>query len=223
MITNILAGNRCTVKIDTPLPNQILTLQSVTGVYNPILLDIDDFIVFDKFTFKMPQRIINIDIQSLNNLLTDLFAIQYVNAGFTYDNERFYTDITSMITEFPLPILDCSARFKHIYGENPAGSLVTRKYVQTNGPLVQIIKSKNLNTEMRFSDQRDGTNIRAPIISNVVSINLNQFSIGFPFVLAGNTYKVTAEQLKGIEFNIVDIYEKDITLINDVVWTFFIE
>ena len=100
--------------------------------------------------------------------------------------------------------------------------------------MILIIKSKGIATGMRFSDQRSivqstchqilkSNDNYAATIANIVSINLNQFSVGFPFVLTGNSYNVRGSELKNIEFKIVDIYDNDIEFVNDLIWCFGLE
>ena len=146
----------------------------------------------------------------------------------------FETDITSMITVFPEAIHNCSDRFKHIFNLSTFPATLSNKLVQTNGPMILIIKSKGIAIGMRFSDQRSivqstcnhtmkSNDDYAATIANIVSINLNQFSVGFPFVLTGNSYNIRGSELKNIEFKIVDIYDNDIEFVNDLIWCFSLE
>ena len=88
--------------------------------------------------------------------------------------------------------------------------------------MIMIIKCEGIPTGMRFCDQTQ-LNTYAYEIENIVSVNLNQFSVGYPFTLTGNQYLVKSEQLKHIKFYIVDIYNNPIEFTNDIIWTFSLE
>ena len=215
---NILANNKCIVNVDQ-VGEFTFTLHSVSGMYNPIILDTNDWIKFSSFTLKVTTRMINITMSQLNEYLSD----EYTTQGGT-SITTFETDITSMITVFPEAIIDCSDRFKHIYNISTFPATMSNKLVQTNGPMILIIKSKGIMTGMRISDQRIATNENyAATIANIVSVNLNQYSVGFPFTLTGNSYNVRGNQLQNVEFKIVDIYDNDLEFINDLIWCFSFE
>ena len=177
-----------------------------SGIFYPTILDTDDYIVFSDFTLNVTKKFINIDIYSLNEYLSEEFDNHFPNV-----NGCFESDLQTMTTTFPSEVINYSDRFKHIYDNAP----------NTNGPMILIIKS-SLPTEMRFCNQQKGE-VYASTITNVVSINLNQFSIGFPFSLVGNEFIVDGNQLRNIEFTIVDIYNNPIEFHGDLIWTFNIE
>ena len=56
---NILANNKCIVNVDQ-VGEFTFTLHSVSGMYNPIILDTNDWIKFSTFTLKVTTRMINI-------------------------------------------------------------------------------------------------------------------------------------------------------------------
>jgi len=212
---NILSSNKCIVNVDQ-IGEFVFTLHSVSGMYNPIILDTNDYIKFSSFTLKVTTRIINITMSQLNEYLNDQYPAQGGVSETLFD-----TDTTSMITVFPEAIHDCSDRFKHIFNLSTFPATLSCKLVQTNGPMIFIIKSKGIMTGMRFSDQTNRSNDNyAATIANIVSINLNQYSVGFPFTLTGNSYNVRGSQLQNVEFKIVDIYDNDIEFVNDLIWTF---
>src|SRR5215469_14041236 len=109
MTINILASNKCIINLTVSGRHQ-LTLQSISGIYNPIILDTDDWIDFESFRFRVSNRIILCDVPALNSTLTSQYRIRKPDSY-----GRFYTDSTSQITVFPEPIHNCSDRFKHIY------------------------------------------------------------------------------------------------------------
>ena len=79
-------------------------------------------------------------------------------------------------------------------------------------------------TGMRFSDQTIRSNDNsAATIANIVSINLNQYSVGFPFTLTGNSDNVRGGQFQNVVFKIVDIYDNDLEFINDLIWYLSLE
>lgn len=201
MITTIISNNKCIYNVDVPGGKYILTLVSVSGIFNPIILDTNDYIEFeDGNILRVSKRFINVDIHTLNEYLSEEFC------------DIIETDTISMTTKFPKPVKNYSDRFKHIYKNAP----------QTNGPAIIFIKCKGVPTEMRFCNQTLGETYAATI-SNVVSVNLNQFAITFPFSLVGGSFEVTDNQLKNIEFIIVDIYDNPIEFIGDIIWTFSLE
>ena len=204
----ILSDNKCNININEVGGIYRLVLQSVSGMFYPIILDENDWIEFENFTLKVTKKIINMEISSLNEYLTQEYEEQCPNPK---DN-IFETDFQTMKTTFPEPIKNYSDRFKHIYGN----------ITSTNGPQLLIIKCNGIPTEMRFCNQKIGETYAA-MISNIVSFNLNQYSVGFPFSLVGGEYIIGAERLRNIEFSIVDIYNKPVEFINDIVWTFSLE
>jgi hypothetical protein len=204
---NIIANNRCIINVDL-VGTYMLSLISVSGLYNPIILDENDWLEFEDETINITERILNVDIHLLNDYLT------------TISNLNFETNLTSLITVFPKKLVNCSERFKHIYNLKTFPT-DRSTFAQTNGPMFLLIKSENISTEMRFCIQAN--EIYASMISNIVSVNLNQFSVGFPFSLTGNSFKVNEVQLKHLEFKIVDIYGNDVEFINDLIWTFTLE
>jgi hypothetical protein len=204
---NIVSKNKCIINVDM-IGTYQLSLISVSGLYNPIIIDENDWIEFADGTLHITERIVNTDIHLLNEYLT------------TISNMEFETNPTSMITLFPKTVVNCSNRFKHIY--NLISFPTDRStFAQTNGPMILLIKSEHLSTEMRFCNQ--SVEQYASIIPNIVSVNLNSFSVGYPFSLSGYSFKVYANQLKHLEFKIVDIYGNDVEFINDLIWTFTLE
>ena len=124
---------------------------------------------------------------------------------------------------FPEPIIDCSDRIKHIFNIKEFPAIHSEKLVQANGPGILIIKSKGLYTGMRFCDQTRNKNEYVANIANIVSVNLNQFSVGYPFTLAGNSYRIEGKQLQNVEFKIVDVFDNDVEFVNDLIWTISLE
>jgi hypothetical protein len=71
MNINILSNHKCFLSIHVE-GNYVLTLNSVSGLYNPIVLDIDDWIKLEGDVIIKPMdRFINIGVFSLNDYLTD--------------------------------------------------------------------------------------------------------------------------------------------------------
>jgi hypothetical protein len=206
MNINILSNHKCLLNLNVE-GEYILTLNSVSGNYNPILLDVDDWMKLEgDIVIKPLERFVNISVHSLNDYFT----------SFGYGD--LFTNSISCVTEFPKAVLDCSNRFKHIYDFKSFPTKESKALVQTNGPMVLIIHCEGIPTEMRFSNQTIGEQY-SPIIANVVSINLNQFSVGFPFTLIGNSYKVNSAMMKNIHFKINDIYGDKVEFINDLIWS----
>ena len=145
---NILSSNKCIMNIDQ-YGEFVFTLLSVSGMYNPIILDSNDWIKFASFTLKVTTRIRNISMSQLNESLSDEYAGQGGKSETLFD-----TDTTNMITVFPEAIFDCSDRFKHIFNLSTFPATLSSKLVQTNGSMILIIKSKGIATGMRCSDQR---------------------------------------------------------------------
>ena len=221
---NIISNHKCILNIDE-IGNHHLSLVSVSGYFNPIILDKDDWIQFKDWTFKMETRVVQTSVMELNEYLSIHYHTLCPN-----DNEgEFFTDTFSMITTFPENIYNCSNRFKHYFGISnfPAEGLSqSESVIRVEGPSVMIIRCNGISTDMRCCIQNKNidsilsNSIYASSISNVVSINLNTFATGFPFVLSGNDYIVNTRQLKYSEFEIVDIYGNPIQFINDIIWVF---
>ena len=172
-------------------------------------------------------------MSQLNEYLSDEYAAQWRGSEDPYgtlclrsedpypaqggkSETLFDTDTTSMITLFPEAIFDCSDRFKHIFNISTFPATLSNKLVQTNGPMILIIKSKGIATGMRFSDQRSimqstcnqtiqSNDNYAGTIANIFSNNLNQYSVGFPFILTGNSSNILGNELKNIVFKTVDV------------------
>ena len=72
---NILSSNKCIVNVDQ-YGEFIFTLHSVSGMYNPIILDTNDWIKFGSFTLKVTTRMINISMSQLNEYLKDEYPAQ---------------------------------------------------------------------------------------------------------------------------------------------------
>ena len=221
---NIIANNKCILNVDESMSHN-LTLASVSGFFNIVILDESDWIQFANWKMYVPKRIINISINELNDILTIEYHTHPESLPYDFD-----TDTSSMITTFPELIFDCSDRFKHVFGITNIpveGLLKSDKLFRVQGPMVFIIRCNNMATDMRCCIQTCDTDVTiipantyASSISNIVSLNLNTFANGFPFVMSGNSYVVTPGQLKKSEFEIVDIYGNPIQFINDIVWTF---
>jgi hypothetical protein len=224
MITNILAPSTCRLQITSP-QNQTLTLQTVSGNFNPIILDKTDWIQFSTFRFQVTQRIINMDLHELNQYLTSIYVNQCTSLNIPHDSGAFETDPITMITTFPATIQQCSDRFKHIYSNNPRDLPCSKseKLAQTNGPQFLIIKTNGMATAMRFSNPALTNDTRAANMGDVVSINQNFFTVGYPFILQGESYHVTTTMLKDIEFKIVDVFDNEVEIINDLMWSFLVE
>jgi len=220
MIT-IVSNNKCTLKINVDHAEYTLTLASVSGMFNPIIIDTDDWILFENgFKYIPSQRIVNISLSTFNDWLTQDYSNQLTTEGYDECETGFMTDEYSMITTFPDKIKDYSDRFKHIYGEiSVQGSYLA----QTNGPMFLFIKCTGIPAAIRFCDQtKDDNNDYSPIITEILSINLNQFAIGVPFVLTGGDVSVDHSMLRNVEFRITDIYNNDIKFINNLIWTFIL-
>jgi hypothetical protein len=222
MIIIILAKHKCEIKIDV-VGNYILTLESVQGFFNPIILKKGDWIRFgDGTMIEVPERVVNIfDIGNLNVHLSDLYR-EREGENINRD-EEFHTNSTTCITQFPQTIIDCSNRFKQIYEIESLPCTKSYNLAHTNGPMFLLVKCEGIPTEMRFSNQITGEDKYSAIITKVVSININQFSIGFPFTLVGNSFQVTDAMLKNIQFKIVDIFNEEIEFINNLIWTFSLQ
>ena len=51
MITTIISNNKCIYNVDVPGGKYNLTLVSVSGIFNPIILDTNDYIEFEDGDF----------------------------------------------------------------------------------------------------------------------------------------------------------------------------
>jgi len=232
MIT-IVSNNKCTLNVNVDLGEYTLSLNSVSGMFNPIIIDTDDWILFENgYKYIPSHRIVNISLSLFNDWLSEDFAKQLTSDGLEVCDEMFETCENSMMTIFPPGIVDYSDRFKHIYGEiKDKGSYLA----QVNGPMTLFIRCTGIPSSMRFCNQtkfgkraeldnqsEPDEDKYSPIITEILSINLNQFAIGFPFVLMGGDVPVDSSMLRNVEFRITDIYNNDIKFINNLIWTFIL-
>lgn len=234
-IINIISNNICELNLNvTGIFN--ITLVSVSGKFNPIILNIDDFITFEVVGKSYDMHINNViskgDISSHIEYLNTCFTSWYVDKFGTQPSKLFDIDMLNGLIIFPLPIKFCTNRLKHLLGiltlpserTEERGVEMGQMCFNDNGANFLLIKCDKLNTPMRFSHQTtDKLSAKYPAITNIVSLNLNNFSLSYPFQLTGNQFILSSKDLVGLEFKITDIYDEDIEFMNELLWTFQIE
>jgi hypothetical protein len=216
----IISNQNCKLAVDV-LGSYKLSLLSVSGMFNPIILDVGDWIQFEAFKFVFDTRIILTE----SNLLIEYLNQKYVEqSGTSSQDHVFEYDMFGMITHFPEPILNCSDRFKHIFNLKTFPAKESKQFLQLNGPMILLIKCTGIPTSMRLVNQTDLTKSwYASMKPDIVSLNMNQFSIGVPFTIVGNSYLVEGGELVDVKFSIMDVYHNEIEFASDLVWTFSLD
>ena len=176
MINILTSNNECIINVDV-IGSHNLNLITVSGLFNIIILDETDWIEINGEHLNIDTRLINITISDLIEILNEK------HAGFEHDN-------STGITTFPEEVTSCSDRFKHIFNIKSFPVSNSTSPPRTNGPMIMLIKCEGIPTGMRFCDQSVSSKYYAYELENIVSVNLNQFSVGYPFTLTGNQYKI---------------------------------
>lgn len=220
MNINIISNSHCELMVDVVGYYQ-LTLISVAGLFNTSILNEDDYLEFDNE---------KIEFEEFVNITPQIFA-DYVNAKYheigNTDDLLEYNDSTTKFI-FNKQIIACSDRVKYMLGIRSFPANKSEQATAFNNSQYIFIKSNNLSSPMRYSWQtrpkdKNILQTKYATVQNIVSVNLNTFTVGFPFSLAGNTYTVDESLLKYISFDITDIYGNEIIFQNDIVWTFTLE
>ena len=57
----------------------------------------------------------------------------------------------------------------------------------------------------------------------IVSVNLNTFTVGFPFSLIGSSFITDESKLKEVKFVITGLYGEEILFTNDIIYNFTLQ
>ena len=215
MNINIITNNKCCLKIDV-IGNYQLSLNSVSGMFNIVLLNSDDYLTvnnltingFDEFnTIDAPtiETLINEKYQELTQTTDDLITFNMYNNKFTFSQ----------------PITDCSTRMKYLLGIKSFPSSMSDVVASFIGSPYLFIYTTELSSLMRYSWQTmPEPQDNYATIKNIVSINLNTFTTGYPFSLVGSSFVVDESLLKEVNFVITGLYDEEIIFTNDIIYTF---
>ncbi|KAI5535922.1 hypothetical protein TVAGG3_0419230 [Trichomonas vaginalis G3] len=173
------------------------------------------------------------DVKQMRNVLTLPEAQAYAKrqgpnweaheADITGPNGKlFELDEINNLIKFPLKIKFCTPHLRSLLGilnfEKDVGDVL---YSDTGSNFI-LVKCDKVNTPMRFSHQTLDPN-SYPSIQNILSINLNTFSLSYPFQLSGNSFILHSKDLSNIKFRITDLFDCDLEFMNEILWQFQIE
>ena len=209
MNINIISNNRCCLKMDL-IGNYQLSLNGVSGMFNIVLLNSDDYIKvgddvlingFDEYNLIDASILETIVNEKRNSLLS-------FN---TYSNKFTFNE----------SITDCSTRFKYLLGIKSFPSSCSDVVASFNGSPYLFISTTQLSTPMRYSWQtKPDIDDNYAAIKNIVSVNLNTFNFNFPFSLVGSSFIADDSQLKEVNFIITGLYDEEILFSNDIIYNF---
>lgn len=221
MNINIISNSHCELMVDVVGYFQ-LTLVSVAGQFNTSVLTEEDYLAIDEGVKIQFEEFVNIT----PSIFADFVNQKYREMGMTVDLLD-YNDATAKFS-FTEPITSCSDRVKYMLGIRSLPAKQSEQVTAFNNSQYIFIKSNELSSPMRYSWQtkprkKDDQKALYATVQNIVSVNLNTFTVGYPFSLAGNSYTLDESMLKHICFDITDIYGNNIIFQNDIVWTFTLE
>lgn len=226
-IINIISNNSCELNL-TVSGIYNVTLVSVSGKFNPILLDPSDYISFIKddhektYDMYINNVIAKWDINMILSYLNESFIVWYEENFKSKPDKLFELDEINNLIKFPLKIKFCTPHLRSLLGilnfEKDVGDVL---YSDTGSNFI-LIKCDKVNTPMRFSHQTLDPN-SYPSIQNILSINLNIFSLSYPFQLSGNSFILHSKDLSNIKFRITDLFDCDLEFMNEILWQFQIE
>lgn len=209
MNINIISNNKCCLKLDV-LGNYQLSLNSVTGMFNIVLLNSDDYIAFSQ-----REKITGFDEYTTMDYTTLTELINSFEDGiltFNTANNKY---------SFKYEITDCSIRLKYLLGIKSFPATSSQTMPSFIGSPYLFIKTSDLSSLMRYSWQTSPKN-KGPYayIQNIVSINLNTFTVAYPFSLVGSVFNVDESLLHEINFTITGLYDEEIEFANDIIYNF---
>lgn len=209
MNINIISNNKCCVKLDV-LGNYQLSLNSVNGMFNIVLLNSDDYIAFsDRPKIDGFDEYTTIDYTMLSEIINneEPDMLTYNTA-----NNKFY---------FKHEIVDCSTRLKYLLGIKSFPATCSQTMPSFIGSPYLFVKTNDLSSLMRYSWQTAPINKGSyAYIQNIVSINLNTFTIAYPFSLVGSVFNVDESLLHEVNFTITGLYDEEILFTNDIIYNF---
>ena len=197
--------------------NYQLSLNGVSGMFNIVLLNSDDYIKVGDDLIDGFDELGAIDASILETIVNakrnNLLSFNTLNNKFTF-NEA---------------ITDCSIRFKYLLGIKSFPSLRSDVVASFNGSPYLFINTPQLSSLMRYSWQTkpEGkascaikNNDDYAAVKNIVSVNLNTFNFNFPFSLIGSSFIADDSQLKGVNFTITGLHDEEILFTNDIIYNF---
>jgi hypothetical protein len=193
---NIISNNRCLIRVNE-CGDFDLSIASISGKFNPIILSTRDFIKLENYpVIHWQYDTVSLDLDEFINVMNQRLGSEV----FSYDPNLKKVNSTILIEEM-------SPNFNNII-----------EFSSVSGPLFIFVQAEHLNTPMRFCNELIGDEY--PAIVNIVSITLNTFAQDYPFVLGGVNTKINSQQLKNIQLRITDEFDNDILFISPILWSF---
>ena len=221
MNINIISNNQCCLKMDV-IGDYQLSLNTVSGMFNIVILNSEDYLKVGDIVIEGFDEYNTIDSDTLTRLINTQYVIE---TGDTTDELISYNMFNSKFT-FSHPITDCSVRMKYLLGIKSFPASVSDVVASFIGPPYLFIHTSDLSALMRYSwqtkPQITSTDIYASI-KNIVSVNLNTFTVGFPFSLIGSSFITDESKLKEVNFVITGLYGEEILFTNDIIYNFTLQ
>ena len=205
MNINIISNNQCCLKIDV-IGDYQLSFNTVSGMFNIILLNNDDYLKVGDIVINGFAEYNTIDSETLTRLINTKYVIE---TGDTEDLIQY--NMFNRKFSFSHPITDCSVRMKYLLGIKLFPASVSDVVASFIGPPYLFIHTTDLSSLMRYSWQTKPkltTNDIYASIKNIVSVNLNTFTVGFPFSLIDSSFITDESQLKEVNFVITGLYDQ---------------
>ena len=220
MNINIISNNQCCLKMDV-IGDYQLSLNTVSGMFNIVILNSEDYLKVGDIVINGFDEFNNIDSETLKNLINT----KYQNESGETENLIEYNSFCGKFS-FSHPISDCSVRLKYLLGIKSFPASVSDVVASFIGPPYIFIHTSDLSALMRYSwqtkPQMTTTDIYASI-KNIVSVNLNTFTAGFPFSLIGSSFITDESKLKEVNFVITGLYDEEILFTNDIIYNFTLQ
>ena len=221
MNINIISNNQCCLKMDV-IGDYQLSLNTVSGMFNIVILNSEDYLKVGDIVIEGFDEYNTIDSDTLTRLINTQYVIE---TGDTTDELISYNMFNSKFT-FSHPITDCSVRMKYLLGIKSFPASVSDVVASFIGPPYLFIHTSDLSALMRYSwqtkPQITSTDIYASV-KNIVSVNLNTFTVGFPFSLIGSSFITDESKLKEVNFVITGLYGEEILFTNDIIYNFTLQ